>query len=179
MSYKALSKAANQTGLRPLEKLLLIQLAHSHHGKTGDCTPSIARLTITTGMNREQVMRLIRSLEDRGYISALPEEIGFILNFLDDDMIRVPENWWPSDEAIQSLVDAYPNHNFIPSEAVHDFIRFARETERTYAPGDLDNAFVRNISAFLDRKPAGRVEFAISRDAGAQGSVGAYLAQMP
>lgn len=178
MSYRALSRAARVTDLRPLEKLLLMQIAHSHHGQTGDCTPSLSRLSLTTGMGRDQILRLVRTLESRGYVTQTECRRGYLLHFVETEGLQVPVNWWPSDGAIQRLTDAYPSHHFDTAEAVNDFIRYARTKDRRYPAHELDDAFVRNISALLDHREPGPVAFAIREDDAAADSVGARLASM-
>ena len=70
MSGKAAVWAWQQTGIPPLEKLVLLALAERHNKDTGKCYPSMTLMAEDTGMSRRSVMRAIRGLEERGLITC-------------------------------------------------------------------------------------------------------------
>lgn len=69
MSLDATRWAWKQTGIRPMQKLVLLSLADradEHHS----CHPSISRLSADTGMYRETIMEAIAEMEEKGIIKV-------------------------------------------------------------------------------------------------------------
>lgn len=68
MSLQATAWAMNETGLSPTSKFVLIVLADAHNGHSGECFPSIARISETTGFSESTVKYAIRDLEAKGLV---------------------------------------------------------------------------------------------------------------
>lgn len=68
MSIQATAWAMKETGLSPTSKFVLIVLADAHNGHSGECFPSIARISETTGFSESTVKYAIRDLEAKGLV---------------------------------------------------------------------------------------------------------------
>lgn len=69
MSIKAVGWAFDQQLGDPMAKLTLIALADHYNESSGDCWPSIERLMQYTEASRSTVIRKLKLLEERGFIS--------------------------------------------------------------------------------------------------------------
>lgn len=54
-----------------MQKFVLVVLADAHNGHTGQCNPSISRISDTTGYSKRAVIDALKALEAKGYIGAL------------------------------------------------------------------------------------------------------------
>ena len=59
-------------GLRPIEKLLLLELAFHKNKETGRCNPGYKRLAAMLDLSVSAVRRAIRALEEKGLIRKTP-----------------------------------------------------------------------------------------------------------
>lgn len=71
MSGQALIWAANVRGLKPMTKIVLIQLSERHNKDTGLCNPSIKTLADDCEMDRSTVIRHLESLETFGLVTRV------------------------------------------------------------------------------------------------------------
>ena len=65
----ALIWAANVKGLKPVAKIVLIQLADFHNKETGQCNPSAQRLADECEMGRATLFRHMTTLEECGLVT--------------------------------------------------------------------------------------------------------------
>lgn len=71
MSWKATAAVKEICeGITRSEKMLLLILAECHNAETGRCTPSVRYLAKYCLMSERQAVRLLASLETRGFIST-------------------------------------------------------------------------------------------------------------
>lgn len=178
MSTIALSHVSRLVGLSPIEKLTAYELAAHHNGDTGYAYPSPDRIAQVSGLSGAQAARAMRSLERMGHIARTPQGWRFTALDKPPSGMPVPVDYWPSEDAIAALHSAFPTHHFDLSEAVHDFIEFARRRDLRIAPDELDAAFTRNVSYLLSLRPAGPVVLRRERSSGKDAGVGAFLARL-
>lgn len=69
MSYKLVQSAVELDGLKPIEKLTLVCLAHYSNDVTGECWPSQTTLARRVGASRQTVNSAVKSLERKGIIT--------------------------------------------------------------------------------------------------------------
>lgn len=84
MSHYMTALAMKQPYLRPATKIVLYWLADHHNGETGECFPSISRLSKCCEMEKSAVHRHLCTLETKGLISRQRrwrEDGGFTSNF--------------------------------------------------------------------------------------------------
>jgi hypothetical protein len=65
---RAIRAYADGEPLKPSEKQVLMLLADSHNGKTGQCNPAIKDLVLDSGLSRRAVLYAIGRLADAGFI---------------------------------------------------------------------------------------------------------------
>ena len=75
MSIRATNWATAQV-VAPLQKLVLLALAHRHHAKTGVCNPSVRTLASDTGLSERCVQYRLRELEAAGLIETRARRQG-------------------------------------------------------------------------------------------------------
>ena len=164
-------------GLAPTEKLVLWELAAFQNAETGQCNPSVTTLSKRTGLLPPNIKTAIQSLTRKGLIARC--DTGWIFPTLSEPSPEVvPDDFWPSSEAIQQLVETYPNHHFNMEDAVRDFIAFCQRRGTKIAPENLDAAFVANISHLLNHRTTGTVEIGRSDRRNEAASVGSFLARL-
>jgi hypothetical protein len=174
MSLCAISTVADQTGLTPVQKLIAYQLAAMHNHRSGQCNPSPATVATLTGLTALQVKQGVHDLEGLGIVVMRCG--NFLFPRTEAAAPRpVPANFWPSENAMRTLVTLYPQHDFNMEDAVHEFVTYFTRTGRFVA--DVDRAFVRNIGQLLARRQPGQVTFASSEIGEQTGSVRAFLSE--
>jgi hypothetical protein len=175
MSSKAVRYVASLEGLTPNEKLVFLHLAAAHNERSGQCNPSPARLARQTGLPVYQVNRMINLLGEKNYLTYAGGR--FVLHLpANQNCSPIPADFWPSDDAIQILIERYPNHHFDLSEAVHDFIEFNNAAGNAFPASQLDRAFIANISAILDTRPTGQVAICRRAQRDTRAGIGSLLA---
>lgn len=70
MSLIAISLTIQAKINNPLAKLILLLLADRHNSDTGECFPSLSRLTEDSGLGRATVIRKLEWLQTNGFITA-------------------------------------------------------------------------------------------------------------
>ena len=174
MSFKALKYVSQLIGLTPNQKLAMFQLASMQNEQSSFCNPSPEHVAYTTGMSASQVRINLNQLVVLNLLERSPKGWSFPNN-LTTKGDKIPINWWPSERALETLTECYPNHNFSMEEAVNEFIDFCHDKEITHAADRIDSAFVRNISQILDHRKSGAVQIARSKEDSPRSSACAFF----
>ena len=148
----------------PLQKLVLYELAAFKNDVTGVCNPSAERIALSCKMTAPQVRRVLDQLIKNKIIERSPIGWQFNLKLPDKNFVSIPHDWFPSSEALQILTETYPHHYFDSEEAAHDFIKFVNGREISIEPAARDASFIANISAILERRPAGHVKIGYQKN---------------
>ncbi len=169
MSIERMLWACSLEGLRPHQKLVLIQLSYFENEGTGKCNPSFRRIAAKTGLAMDQVAVAATDLERKGYI--VPIECGWA--FVESlPRIAIPEGWYPDPSVFEALEAKHPDKTFSRSDAVNDYIRYATaQNVRFLSEDHINRAFFNNISRILDVNGPGRVDFKRDRSRGESASV--------
>lgn len=165
MSFKTFRLIADANIFLPNEKLVLFQLASFQNEITKRCNPSPERIAFYTRLSASQVRSIIKKLENKQVIERTHN--GWEFQFPQIETAQeIEDDWWPSEIAIDALLEQHPNHDFDMKEAVNDFIEFTNSNGLKIAPERRDSAFIRNISHILSHRKAGRAK--IKRDGGTE-----------
>ena len=174
MSFKALKYVSQLLGLTPNQKLAMFQLASMQNEQSHLCNPSPEHVAYTTGMSASQVRIILNQLISLNLLERSSKGWSFPNNIkMKGD--KIPINWWPSERALETLTECYPNHHFNIEEAVNEFIAFCHDKEITHATDRIDAAFVRNISQILDHRKSGSVQIARDREDTPRSKVNAFF----
>lgn len=76
MSFKALAWAEQVKGVKWATKGILLLLANSHNGESGQCNPSEDRLMELTGLSGRTIRMHLKALEDAGLIERIYKHGG-------------------------------------------------------------------------------------------------------
>ena len=148
----------------PLQKLVLYELAAFQNDVTGICNPSPERIALSCKMTAPQVRRVQEQLIKTKIIERSHKGWQFNLKLPDKNFVSIPLDWFPSSEALQILTETYPHHHFDSEEAAYDFIKFVNGREISIEPAARDASFISNISAILERRPAGNVKIGYQKN---------------
>ena len=164
MSLAALKIAGTTRNLNPEQKLTLFELAFAHHQDTGRCNPSPELIAQRSGLSERQVRRALRGLIEQNVLTftkahpMAPKNWNFRIEKEDENLVPVPDDYWPDEAVIEDLHLSFPNHDFSIGEIVDDFKQFARRRRIRFAPGGINAAFHTNATALLRRRRPGKVE---------------------
>lgn len=164
MSFKMFRIINSLSVFTPMQKLVLYELAAYQNDKTGICNPSVERIAYQTNMSATQVRRIQRQLISENIIERSPKGWKFNLKNVAEIFEPIPLDWFPSNETLQILTETYPQHFFDTEEAVYDFINFVNERKIFIHPNTRDASFITNISAILERRPAGHVKIGYQKN---------------
>jgi DNA-binding transcriptional ArsR family regulator len=76
MSVKAMEWAISTDLKNNAQKLVLMILAHSHNGKTGQCNPRVETIARGAGLSERAVKRALKELREMGYVHSARRRRG-------------------------------------------------------------------------------------------------------
>ena len=197
MSLIAISLAIQTRIDDPLAKFLLVLLADRHNSDTGDCFPSVARLSQDSAISIRTVTTKLGWLADRGFIKTLErrrpngsrQSNSFILTFVPATMggpeptpakagpkrlsVRSlpPTNWQPDQGVVDRLRERYPHHDTTPGTIdylIREWIDYCHANGQRYV--DFNAAWRQSSEKYLRRQSAGPAAF--GQRAGKRGGAG-------
>lgn len=175
MSLIAISLTIQQKIADPLAKFLLLLLADRHNGDTGECFPSIPRLTEDSGMSRSTVIRKLQWLQEAGFVTPVARtrnggsqaSNNYVLHYVPQieilaptpkrlgQRLTPPEDWRPRDDTIEKLRKRYPHHDTSDDAIdylVREWLQYCEANGRTYV--QFDAAWLQSAERQLKRQSA-------------------------
>jgi hypothetical protein len=182
MSLIAISLAIKARLDDPLAKFLLVLLSDRHNSDTGDCFPSINRLTEDSAMSRATVLRKLAILEDKGLIARVERRrdngsrasTAYNLLFVPGSHSETgvgshsdPPNrklttasfptdiWRPSEASITAIKTRYPHHDTSPEVIdylVREWVAYCHSNGKKYVA--FDAAWRNSAERYLRRQSA-------------------------
>lgn len=151
MSISFLSAVFECRAFTPHEKLVMLALA-DHADEAGRCFPSIARLALRTGMSGRGVQKVLRRLEERGFLrtdmnGGRGGANAFRLHFTAAEPCITPEARSPLNQVHPELQRRTPRTRFTstpeprsPEPSLNHQEPCARERRKGAEPSDKHNA---------------------------------------